>query len=71
MTRTGPSPRPVRTVFLGSGGFGVPTLAALAGHPAIDLVGVVTAPPRPAGRAEALTATPVADAARSLGVDAS
>jgi methionyl-tRNA formyltransferase len=60
----------VRTVFIGSGGFGVPALRTLAGHPAIDLVGVVTAPPRTAGRQMALTATPVSDAARDLGVDA-
>ena len=44
----------VRTVFLGSGGFGPRAAAVLAGHPDIDLVGVVTAPARPpvaAGRA--------------------
>ena len=68
MTRTGPSPRPVRTVFIGSGGFAVPALRMLAGHPSIDLVGVVTAPPRTAGRQMALTATPVSDAARQLGI---
>ncbi|MFL5643654.1 MAG: methionyl-tRNA formyltransferase [Chloroflexota bacterium] len=34
----------VRTVFLGSGGFGVEPLRALAAHTDIDLVGVVTAP---------------------------
>ncbi len=70
MTRTGPSPRPARTVFIGSGGFGVPTLRMLAGHPAIDLVGVVTAPPRTAGRQMALTATPVSDAASGLDLHA-
>ena len=59
----------VRTVFLGSGGFGAPSLARLARHPDIDLVGVVTAPPRPAGRAKRLTPTPIDDAARSLGID--
>ena len=44
----------VRTVFLGSGGFGVPS-APTPGRrtPAIELVGVVTAPPRPAGRGRA------------------
>ncbi len=58
---------PVRTVFLGSGSFAVPTLDALAGHPDIDLVGVVTAPPRPAGRSQELRPTPVDIAARAAG----
>jgi methionyl-tRNA formyltransferase len=69
VTRTGPSPRPVRTVFIGSGEFGVPVLRMLAGRPAIELAGVVTAPPRTAGRQLALTMTPVAEAARQLGID--
>ncbi len=58
---------PVRTVFLGSGSFAVPTLAALAEHPDIELVGVVTAPPRPAGRRQEPTPTPVGVAARAHG----
>jgi methionyl-tRNA formyltransferase len=52
----------VRTVFLGSGAFAVPTLRALAGHPLVDLVAVVSAPPRAAGRARELRPTPVAQA---------
>ena len=68
MTRAGPSPRPVRTLFIGSGGFGVPALQRLAAHPALDLVGVVTAPPRAAAR-QRLTGTPVAEAATRLGID--
>ena len=47
----------VRTVFLGSGAFGVPSAAsASAAHPDVELVGVVTAPPRPAGRGAATDA---------------
>jgi methionyl-tRNA formyltransferase len=53
-----------RTVFVGSGGFGRESLWRLAEHPDIELVGVVTAPPRPAGRGGRLTTTPVHDAAR-------
>jgi methionyl-tRNA formyltransferase len=34
----------VRTIFLGSGGFGRESLRRLTGHDAIDLVGIVTAP---------------------------
>jgi methionyl-tRNA formyltransferase len=57
-----------RTVFLGSGGFGRESLWRLAEHPDIELVGVVTAPPRPAGRGGRLTTTPLHDAARHLEV---
>jgi methionyl-tRNA formyltransferase len=68
VTDTGPGLRPVRTVFLGSGRFGIPSLRCLTAMPDIDPVGVVTAPPRPAGRRGILTPTPVADAARALGI---
>lgn len=44
MTRT------TRTVFLGTGSFAVPILAALADQPLVDLRAVVTAPPRPGSR---------------------
>jgi len=56
----------VRTVFLGSGTFALPALRTLAGHPLVRLVGVVTAPPRKAGRQQAWTATPVAGLAAAL-----
>jgi methionyl-tRNA formyltransferase len=49
----------VRTVFFGSGGFGVEALRRLAAHPDVDLVGVVTAPAR---------STPISVAVRALGV---
>jgi methionyl-tRNA formyltransferase len=54
------SDRPVRTVFLGSGAFAVPVLAALAAQRGVDLTGVVTAPARPVGRRQELKPTPVA-----------
>ena len=68
MTSTGPGRRPERTIFLGSGRFGLESLRCLDAHPAVDLVGVVSAPPRPAGRAQVLTATPIDDAARELAI---
>ena len=49
----------VRTVFFGSGGFGVESLRRLAAQPDVELVGVVTAPAR---------TTPISDAAQLLGV---
>jgi methionyl-tRNA formyltransferase len=67
---TGPGPRPVRTVFLGSGAFGVESLRRLSTAPEVDLVGVVTAPPRPVGRHRTLTRTPIHEAALAIGVPA-
>jgi methionyl-tRNA formyltransferase len=61
-----PSP-PARTVFFGSGEFAVPILDALAAWPGVLLVGVVTTPPRPAGRDAVLRSTPVAERAAILG----
>jgi methionyl-tRNA formyltransferase len=60
---------PVRTVFLGSGRFAQPILGRLASHPSIDLVGVVTAPPRPVGRRQIETPTPIDTQARELGLN--
>ena len=59
----------VRTVFLGSGQFGVGTLRRLAQDPDVDLVGIVTAPPRPAGRRQRLVPTALETAARALGIE--
>lgn len=58
----------VRTVFLGSGGFGRESLRRLDGHDAVRLVGVVTAPPRAAGRKQQLTSTVIDAAAGELGI---
>jgi methionyl-tRNA formyltransferase len=49
----------VRTVYLGSGSFGSPALRRLVGHAAVEVVGVVTAPPRPVGRSREVTPTPI------------
>lgn len=57
-----------RTVFIGSGGFGRESLWRLADHPDVELVGVVTAPPKAAGRGGRTTVTPIHDAARHLEV---
>ena len=63
MTARPPGGDRVRTVFLGSGAFAVPSLRALATHDAVELVAIVTAPPRPAGRGLHLERSPVHDAA--------
>jgi methionyl-tRNA formyltransferase len=57
-----------RTVFVGSGVFGRPSLEGLRDHPDIDLVGVVTAPPKAAGRRQHVRPTPIADAVTELGI---
>ena len=56
-----------RVVFLGSGSFAVPILEALVAAPEVDLVGIVTAPARKAGRRGEPRPTPVAVAADALG----
>jgi methionyl-tRNA formyltransferase len=61
---------PARTVFLGSGSFAVPIVARLAQHPAAELVGVVSAPPRPRGRGHRLEASPVGRWATDAGLEA-
>ena len=58
----------LRTVFIGTGAFGVPALRAVAGSPEFDLVGVVTAPARPAGRRGEPRFSPIAEVAGELGV---
>lgn len=60
---------PVRTIFLGSGGFGVESLRRLVASPAVAVIGVVTAPPRPAGRGGRLTNTPIHDVASAVGIE--
>jgi methionyl-tRNA formyltransferase len=59
---------PARTVFLGSGAFGEPSLRRLATLPLIELVGVVSAPPRSAGRHGARRPTPIHHVADELGL---
>lgn len=60
---------PVPTAFLGSGTFAVPILEILVGHPEVQVTGVVTAPPRPAGRGREVTPTPVHIRAGELGIE--
>ena len=55
---------PARVVFLGSGGFAVTTLYRLTHWGEVEVVGVVTAPDRPAGRGRKVREVPVAGAAR-------
>lgn len=60
-------PRSLRVAFLGNDLWSVPSLEALAGS-RHEVVVVVTRVPKPAGRGSELTPTPVAEAARGLGV---
>jgi len=59
----------MRVVFCGSGDFAVPSFRAVCDS-AHELVGVLTQPPRPAGRGGRLRHTPIAIAADELSVDA-
>ncbi len=56
------------TVFFGSGAFAVPVLDALVAHRSVNVVGVVTAPPRAAGRHQVVTPSPVGGRAAALGL---
>ena len=56
----------MRLVFLGSGAFGLPTLERL--HQDHEVVAVITAPPRKAGRNQKKRSTPVGDWAAKHGV---
>lgn len=55
----------LNVVFCGTPDFSVPTLEELYNNPAINLLGVITMPDRPAGRGQELKAPPVADFAKS------
>ncbi len=58
----------MKIVFLGTGGIGVPSLQALAADHALEVAAVVTQPDRPAGRHLLLRASPIAQAADTLGI---
>lgn len=58
----------IRTVFIGSGGFGRESLQRLAGHAEVVLVAAITAPARRAGRTQEMLMTPIAGDAASLGI---
>lgn len=57
----------VRTVFMGTPSFAVPSLEALAADEHFEVVGVVTQPDRPAGRKLELQPSPVKKRALELG----
>jgi methionyl-tRNA formyltransferase len=59
---------PLRTVFMGSGEIGLPTLQWMIESPKIHLVGVVTQPDKPVGRSQILTAPAPKRLAESIGV---
>jgi len=58
----------VRTVFIGTGSFGLDALRHLVTSPEVAIVGIVTAPARPAGRGGVLRPSPVETVARDLGI---
>jgi methionyl-tRNA formyltransferase len=64
--RAGPATSPERVVFIGTGPFAVEPLRRLAASPDVRIVGIVTAPPRPAGRGRRITRSAVQEAAEPL-----
>ncbi len=65
----GPDSNRPRTAFIGTGAFGLDALRRLAVAEDVDLVAVVTAPPRPAGRGRRVARSPIDTAAREIGVE--
>jgi methionyl-tRNA formyltransferase len=61
--------RPVGCLFLGSGGFAVPIVTALAEIPEVTLLAVVTAPPRPSGRGQRTHPSAVGEWAAAAGIE--
>jgi methionyl-tRNA formyltransferase len=59
---------PLRIVFCGTPEFGLPSLRYLLGQPDFRVVGVVTQPDRPRGRALAIGSSPVKEAAVAAGI---
>jgi methionyl-tRNA formyltransferase len=57
----------VRVIFMGTPAFALPTLEALIGS-RHDVVAVYTQPPRPAGRGQKLTPSPIHQRAESAGI---
>jgi methionyl-tRNA formyltransferase len=68
MPATTAGPPPVRVVFFGSGSFAVPILDALVNLAGVAVVGVVSAPDRPAGRGREPSSVPVVRRAREVGL---
>lgn len=60
-------PSPSRLVFMGNDVWSAPSLAGVARAADLEVVSVVTNPPRPAGRGSRIRPTAVADAAAELG----
>ena len=58
----------IRTLFMGSPDFAVPTLKALCASQRYDVVGVCTQPDKPKGRSRMLMPPPVKEAALGLGL---
>ncbi len=59
---------PLRIIFCGTPEFAVPSLRHLLAQPDFQIVGVVTQPDRPRGRALAISNSPVKDAAIAAGI---
>lgn len=59
----------MRTIFMGTPAFAIPSLDILAGMPEIKLCGVFTQPDRPKGRGQHSSPSPVKVKALEIGVD--
>ena len=58
----------MRVVFIGTGEIGLPTLQALLAAPAYEIVGAVTQPDKPVGRAQKIQPSPIKAALAETGI---
>ncbi len=58
----------MRIVFIGTGEIGLPTLRALLAEPAQEVVGAVTQPDKPVGRAQKIQPSPIKAALAGTGI---
>lgn len=61
-------PRPLKVIFMGTPEFSVPALRNLLANPKFEIIAVYTQPPRPKGRGQAVSLSPVHTVAQEHGV---
>ena len=52
-------PQKLKTIFIGTGEFGLPCISALADDPLFELIAVISQPDKPAGRGMKITESPI------------
>lgn len=61
--------KPVKTLFIGNGSLGVPTVSMMEQSPQFDLVAVITSIDQPKGRKKVMTETPIAEISNKMNLN--